>query len=76
MNEKPKSPMRAIRAKCLDGSGGSSAEAKICPVRECPLFAFRNGRNPYRQKREMSEEQRAKAVERLARARERKGAVQ
>lgn len=65
------SPLKAIRAHCLNCSG-SSNEVKLCPVERCELYPFRSGRNPYRTKREMSEEQKAAAVERLARAREKK----
>lgn len=39
-------PMKAIRAKCLDCSCGSSEEVKICPVLDCPLYPYRSGHNP------------------------------
>lgn len=39
-------PMKAIRAKCLDCSCGSPNEVKLCPVMACPLFHFRFGKNP------------------------------
>lgn len=68
--KKLRSPMRAIREKCLDCCGGSSNEVKLCPVSRCPLHAFRTGRNPNRTKRVMTEEQRMAAAERLAKARE------
>jgi hypothetical protein len=42
------SPMRAIRAKCLDCSGGSKKEVELCQVKDCPLWCFRSGRNPPR----------------------------
>lgn len=32
---------RAIRAKCLDCSGGVRAQVKACPVKHCPLYEFR-----------------------------------
>ncbi len=32
---------RAIRAKCLDCSGGIAAEVALCGVQDCPLFAYR-----------------------------------
>lgn len=50
-------PVKAIRLKCLDCSGDSAAEVKQCVIPDCPLFPFRFGKNPYRTKREMSEEQ-------------------
>lgn len=63
-------PVKAIRLKCLDCSGGSSIEVDKCPVKQCPIWPFRYGRNPYRTKRELSEEQRAEMAERLRKARE------
>lgn len=41
-------PMKVIRAKCLDCSNGSSNEVKLCPVQRCPLWPFRSGHNPNR----------------------------
>jgi len=65
-------PVKAIRAKCLDCCNGSQNEVKLCPAKDCPIYHFRLGRNPYRQKREMSEEQKAAAKERLQKARDKK----
>ena len=39
-------PIRAIRAKCLDCSGYSTHEVKLCPVIDCALYAFRLGKKP------------------------------
>ena len=39
-------PIKAIRAKCLDCSGGSSHETKLCPVLDCSLYRYRLGKNP------------------------------
>jgi len=63
-------PVKAIRAKCLDCCCGNSNEVKLCPAGDCPIHAFRFGKNPYRAKREMTEEQRAAAAERFRLARE------
>ena len=62
-------PVRAIRAHCMECSNGSSAEVKSCPVYKCPLHPFRFGKNPYRQRREMTEEQRQVLADRLKEAR-------
>jgi hypothetical protein len=43
----PGSPIRAIRAKCVDCSGGSMAEVRLCALTHCPLWAFRMGHNPF-----------------------------
>ena len=43
----PESPIKAIREKCLDCSGGSAAEARKCVAIGCALWPFRMGRNPF-----------------------------
>ena len=63
-------PIKAIRAKCLDCCCGSSNEVKLCTAEKCPLYPFRFGKNPYRTPRELTEEQKAKMAERLAKARQ------
>ena len=64
-------PIKAIRAKCLD-CNYTSSEVAQCPCTDCAFWPFRFGKNPYRIKRKLSDEQRAAAVERLAKARENK----
>lgn len=59
---------KAVRANCIDCSGGNMAEVRRCRMAWCPLWPYRMGSNPFR-KREFSEEQRAAAGERLAQAR-------
>lgn len=59
----------AIRAKCLDCCAGSAAEVRRCGDVSCALWPFRMGTDPWRETRQMTDEQRAAAVERLARAR-------
>lgn len=66
------SPLKAIRANCLQCVGGSAYEVKTCTAKNCYLFPFRFGKNPYTKKREMTEEQRAAAADRLRAAREKK----
>lgn len=65
-------PVKAIRKYCLGCVNGSSKEVELCPITDCELFSFRFGKNPFRTKREMSEEQKAVMRERLAKAREAK----
>lgn len=55
--DKHLSPLEAIRAKCLDCSGGSWKEVELCVLPNCPLYPYRFGKNPYRKKRELTEEQ-------------------
>ena len=70
-HDRPTSPLSAIKEFCLECCGYNSAEVKTCTAPNCPLFEFRNGKNPYR-KRAMTEEQRQVAKERLQKAREAK----
>ena len=55
-------PMKAIRAKCLDCCGNVNA-VNQCPVPQCSLYPYRLGRNP--KKPEYTEEQRAAMRERM-----------
>lgn len=41
-------PMKAIRAKCLDCCCGQVNEVRHCPVNACTLYPFRFGKNPNR----------------------------
>ena len=41
-------PLKAIRAKCLDCSGGQPSEVRECPDTECSLYPYRFGKNPNR----------------------------
>lgn len=59
-------PVRAIRRKCLDCCMNQVEEVKRCPIEDCPLFPFRFGKNPFRTKREYTEEQRQAMASRLA----------
>lgn len=60
----------AIRAKCIDCCGGNQAEVRRCGDVKCALWGFRMGTDPFREKRVMTEEQRAEARDRFARHRE------
>ena len=64
-----KNPVKAIRAYCLECSCGQTSEVKACPVYNCPLYPFRMGKNPYRQRREMSEGEKQVLADRLKEAR-------
>lgn len=54
-----KNPVKAIRLKCLDCSGGSSTEVAQCLLTHCALYPFRLGKNPFHT-RVLTEEQREK----------------
>ena len=78
MNEnQQKSPLKAIRDFCkydcclvsADNAGAMEAW-KECEITTCPLNSFRLGKNPFRKRREMTDEQRQKIAERLKKARD------
>lgn len=39
-------PLKAIRAKCIDCSGGAVMEVRQCPITSCALFPYRMGKRP------------------------------
>jgi hypothetical protein len=41
-------PIKAIRAHCLECSSGQPSEVRNCIIPECPLFPYRFGKNPNR----------------------------
>jgi hypothetical protein len=62
-------PVKAIRAYCLECSNDQTSEVKNCPMYRCPLYPFRFGKNPYRQRREMTEAEKQVLADRLREAR-------
>ena len=62
-------PMKAIRYKCIDCSGGSTHEVKLCVCADCPLWPFRLGHNPFRRERQLTPDQRTAIAQRFATAR-------
>jgi hypothetical protein len=64
--------LRVIREFCKECCGGSETEARRCVAVKCHLWPFRMATNPWREKRELSAEQRAEMAGRLAAARERR----
>jgi len=43
---KPDTPIRSIRAYCLDCTGGGKAEVRACSFMSCPLHPYRMGKRP------------------------------
>ena len=39
-------PIKAIRAYCIECSGGMTKEVKLCPAKKCPLYPYRMGKRP------------------------------
>lgn len=65
------SPLKAIREKCIDCCAGSAYEVRRCTAVKCANWPFRMGKNPWRDKRRLTDEQRAAVAERLRAGRER-----
>jgi len=65
LGHEPMPVLAGIRAKCLDCSGGSHAEVADCLVKNCAVYPFRMGKNPWRA--ELSAEQRAERAAHLRR---------
>lgn len=63
IEKKADSPLKAIRKKCLDCSGGQAKEVENCWAKDCPLYLFRLGKG--NRKKNMTEEQREKASLRM-----------
>ena len=57
--------LKAIRLKCLDCCCDSAYEVKLCPCEKCPLHPFRFGKNPYRTKKEYTEEEKKAMADRF-----------
>ncbi len=43
-------PLKALRARCLDCCAGQVAEVRKCVAVRCPSWPFRMGRNPWRRR--------------------------
>jgi hypothetical protein len=50
-------PMKAIRAKCLDCACYSRTEVRKCVAIRCPLWPFRMRKNPWRKRKKKCDEQ-------------------
>lgn len=57
-------PLKAIRLNCLE-CVGTRKDVENCEETDCPLWHYRFGKNPFRTKRVMTEEQKEAASERF-----------
>lgn len=62
-------PIKAIRAKCLECCCDQVVEVRLCPSDDCPLWEYRMGHRPARSRRILTDEQKARMAEQLNRAR-------
>ena len=63
-NNSQKTPLKAIREKCLDCCGYKYSEVRECHITDCPLWAYRMGKNPFHQ-RNMTDGQKQVAIQRF-----------
>ena len=73
MSKKQLNPLQSIKAHCRECSGGLLDEHKNCPVTNCFLHPYRMGKNPFRKKRELTEDQKKDIADRLQKSREGRG---
>jgi len=59
------SELKAIHEKCLDCSGGSHKEVRLCVHTDCSLWHLRLGHNPTRTRRKLTDQERTDAATRL-----------
>src|SRR4029077_11740004 len=62
-------PLKALRLRCLDCCCGSAPEVRKCTAVACPSWPFRMGRNPFRAKHVIPDDQKQAMAERFAKAR-------
>jgi hypothetical protein len=43
--------LKAIRKKCLDCSCYQFKEVDLCPIKDCSLYPFRSGKNPFKKQK-------------------------
>ncbi len=61
-----------IRARCMDCSSQQQSEVRKCTAVQCPSWPYRMGTNPWREKKELTEERREQLKNIMANARKAK----
>ena len=56
--------LKVIRKKCIDCCAGKYSEVKKCTAKDCDLWPYRMGKNPFHT-REMTDKQKQAATKRL-----------
>lgn len=57
-----------MRLKCLNCCGWQENEVRLCPAKDCILWKYRMGKNPF--PRKMTEETKTRLSKQLAKARQ------
>jgi hypothetical protein len=58
--------LKAVRSQCLECVCYSSEEVKLCSSPNCSLYPYRFGKDPFRTKRVLTEEQKKVIADRFA----------
>lgn len=61
LGHRPMAAQAALRLHCLDCCAGSATEVRLCAAVKCPSWPFRLGKSPWKDKRVLTDEQRAAA---------------
>lgn len=56
-----RTPIKAIRAKCLDCCCGQPIEVRLCAAENCPLWEYRMGHRPKEDKQATEDEKTEKS---------------
>ena len=59
------SPLKALRLRCIDCCAGSAYQVRRCTAVTCPSWPFRMGNSPWREKKVLSDEERAAVSQRM-----------
>ena len=54
-----KEQLQAIKKFCYECSGENNKEVEMCPSKKCPLYIYRNGKDPSKKKTYTDEEKKA-----------------
>jgi len=46
VGKRMKTPVKSIRAYCIECQGGSHKEVRLCTSYDCPLYGYRMGKRP------------------------------
>ena len=51
-----RTPVKSIRAYCIECGDGTYKEVRLCPVLDCPLYLYRFGRRPTEEEKQNIEQ--------------------
>lgn len=60
-----RTPLKAIRARCIDCCAGQMHEVRLCPAVDCPLWEYRMGKRPKKTEAEEIPTEKAETLETL-----------